>query len=233
MIVAIQQPEHLPWIGFFNKMIQCDLFVYLDNVQFKRRYFENRNRVKTSDGIKWLTVPVSSKGKFHQKIRDVLIDNWKPWKKKYKGLLELAYKKSSFWDDIKDIVFPCIEQEHSKLIDLNLSLIEKCKEYLQIETTTVLASSLEVDEFKGSDIILQICIKTHGATYISGPDGTDYLNHEDFDGNDVIVKYHDFNHPDYPQMHGQFTSHMSIIDLIANCGPESLKILQECYRVSH
>ena len=72
MIVAIQQPEHLPWIGFFNKMIQCDLFVYLDNVQFKRRYFENRNRIKTNDGIKWHTVPVNSKGKYSQKIINLM-----------------------------------------------------------------------------------------------------------------------------------------------------------------
>ena len=74
MFIAIQQPEHLPWIGFFNKMVQCDLYVYLDNVQFKKRYFENRNRIKTKDGVKWLTVSVWSKGQYTQKINEVIID---------------------------------------------------------------------------------------------------------------------------------------------------------------
>jgi len=230
MIVAIQQPEHLPWIGFFNKMAQSDLFVYLDNVQLKKRYFENRNRIKTYDGIKWLTVPVNSKGKYSQKIKDVSIDSGTSWERKYKGRLELAYRKSRFWDDIKSIVFPCLEQEYNKLIDLNLSLIDKCREYLKIETTTALASSLEVDRFTGSDIIFQICIKTDGTTYISGPDGRNYLKHEDFNEEGVKVKYHDFKHPVYNQLFGDFLSNMSIIDLIANMGPKSSHIVRECYK---
>lgn len=232
MIVAIQQPEHLPWIGFFNKMVQCDLFVYLDNVQFKKRYFENRNRVKTNDGIKWLTVPVNSKGNYYQKIREVSIDNERPWTRKYKGLLEFAYKKSSFWVDVKNIVFPCLEKKYNKLIDVNLSLIDKCREYLEIETNAVLASNLGIDVFTGSDIILQICLKTQGTTYIGGPDSRNYLEHKDFDNKRVKVKYHDFCHPVYPQLYDKFASNMSIIDLIANCGPESRSIVHECYRVS-
>ena len=89
--MAIQQPEHLPWVGFFNKMSQCDLFVYLDNVQFKKRYFENRNKVKTNDGIKWLTVPVFTKGKYTQNINEVIVYNEPKWKKKYIDLLEYLY----------------------------------------------------------------------------------------------------------------------------------------------
>ena len=118
------------------------------------------------------------------------------------------------------------------MVDVNLLLIDKCKEYLKIKTNTVLASGLEVDRFTGSDIIFQICIKTNGTTYISGPDGRNNLKHEDFNEKGVKIKYHDFNHPGYPQMHGQFSSHMSVIDLMANCGPESRTIVQECYRVA-
>ena len=80
MNIAIQQPEHIPWIGFFNKMVQCDSFVYLDNVQFKKRYFENRNKVKGKSETLWLTVPVTSKGLYSQNLCDVQIDNDQAWK---------------------------------------------------------------------------------------------------------------------------------------------------------
>jgi len=118
MMVVIQQPEHLPWIGFFNKMAQCDLFVYLDNVQFKKRYFENRNKIKAEDGIKWITVPIYSKGKYTQNINQVVIDNESRWTKKYMGMIERTYKKSPFWNDVKSIVYPCLEQKYSKLVML-------------------------------------------------------------------------------------------------------------------
>jgi len=229
MIVAIQQPEHLPWTGFFNKMVQCDLFVYLDNVQFKKRYLENRNKVKTKDGIKWLTVPVFTKGEYTQNINEVIVDNGSNWKKKYKGLLEHTYKKSNYWDDIQDIVFPCLEVQPEKLVDLNLALIERCQDYLQIETPTILASSLVLDQFSGGDLILEICSKTGADIYISGPDGRNYLQFDKFLNIGTSIVYHDFIHPAYPQMYDGFTSHLSILDLIANCGPDSRDFVKNCY----
>ena len=232
MIVAIQQPEHLPWMGFFNKMAQCDLFVYLDNVQFKKRYFENRNKVKTNDGIKWLTVPVYTKGKYTQNISEVIINNELDWRKKYKGLLEYTYKKSNYWIDIKNIVFPCLKVKLEKLVDLNLALIERCQDYLQIETPTISASSLDLDQFSGSDLILEICLKLKADIYLSGPDGRNYLKLNEFQNNGINVVFHDFEHPVYPQLFGDFISHMSIIDFISNCGLESAKIVKNCYLLS-
>jgi hypothetical protein len=229
MIVAIQQPEHLPWIGFFNKMAQCDLFVYLDNVQFKKRYFENRNKVNAKDGIKWLTVPVFTKGKYTQNINEVIVNNELDWKKKYTGLLEYAYKKSNYWIDIKNIVFPCLDVNTEKLIDLNLALVERCRNYLQIETPTLLASTLDVDQFSGSDLIFEICLKTGADIYISGPDGRNYLQCDNFFNMGMSIIYHGFIHPAYPQIYGDFTSHLSILDLIANCGPDSRSIVKNCY----
>ena len=231
MIVAIQQPEHLPWIGFFNKMAQCDKFVFLDNVQFKKRYFENRNKVKTNDGNKWLTVPVSTKSKYAQNINEVIIDNESNWKKKYIGLLEYAYKKSNYWAEIKNIVTPCLDIKTKRLIDLNLSIIERCQDYLQIETPTISASSLDLDQFSGSNLILKICLKLKADIYLSGPDGRNYLKNEEFNRNSIKILYHDFKHPTYPQLFGDFASHMSIIDLIANMGSKSSQIIKECYKI--
>ncbi len=233
MIVAIQQPEHLPWIGFFNKMSQSDLYVYLDNVQFKKRYFENRNRIKTKDDIKWFSVPVLSKGKYEQRLDEVLIDNTSLWGKKYLGLLEHTYKKYPYWEDIKEIVYPCINNNLNKLVDLNLALIERCREYLQINTPTERASKLGVDGFFKSDLILEICSKTKAKTYISGPDGRNYLSLDKFSERGITVVYHDFIHPAYKQLQNDFASHLSIIDLIGNCGPEeSRKIVKDSYLIA-
>lgn len=231
MIVAIQQPEHLPWIGFFNKMQQCDLYVYLDNVQFKKRYFENRNRIKTKEGIKWLTVPVKTKGKYEQKINEVFIDNSDDWPLKYFRTLEHACKKSKFWNVVEDIVRSSFKDKKEKLLDLNLMLIEKCRNYLNINTKTVLASTLGVDDYRGSDIILQICLKLKASVYISGTDGRNYLELEKFKMNGIKVIYHDFVHPVYPQMYGEFASHLSVVDIIANCGVDSLEIIRNSYKV--
>ena len=230
MIVAIQQPEHLPWIGFFNKMAQSDLFVYLDNVQLKKRYFENRNRIKTNDGPKWITVPIHSKGKYTQNINQVIIDNESRWTKKYMGIIERTYKKSPFWNDVKKIVFPCLVESRDRLVDLNYDLIKRCRDYLQISTPVRLASALQVDRLSGSGLILDICIKTKADIYISGTDGKEYLDIDRFNQKGIKIVYHDFIHPDYPQQYGAFESHLSIIDLIANMGPKSSHIVRECYK---
>jgi len=230
MIVAIQQPEHLPWTGFFNKMAQCDLFVYLDNVQFKKRYFDNRNKIKTEDGVKWITVPIHSKGKYTQNINQVVIDNESRWTKKYLGIIEHTYKKSPFWNDVKNIVFPCLGESRDKLADLNYALIEGCRNYLRVNTPVNMASALQVDGLSGSDLILEICLKTKADIYISGPDGRDYMDIDRFNQRGIKIVYHDFEHPVYPQLFDGFVSHMSIIDLIANMGPKSSHIVRECYK---
>jgi len=231
MIVAIQQPEHLPWVGFFNKMAQCDMFVNLDNVQFKKRYFENRNRLKTAQGGLWLTVPVISKGKYHQKINEVSILKEASWERKYLGRLESSLQEAPYWNDVKNIVFPVFQEKIERLVDLNIALIDGCLQYLGIETETILASNLDTGKAKGSDLILRICREVDANTYISGPDGRTYLELTRFEMDGIDVIYHDFEHPEYPQCYGEFFSHLSVLDIIANCGPNSATIIKECYRV--
>jgi len=228
MNVAIQQPEHIPWIGFFNKMIQCDLFVYLDNVQFKKRYFENRNKINGKAEVLWLTVPATSKGLYTQKLCDVQIDNDQAWKKKYKGRLEHIYGKYPFWSDLKAIVYPPLDKSFVKLADLNLALIENIREYLEIDTPTALASEMVCEDLKGSDLILELCVRSKAKLYTSGPDGINYLETEKFLKNGIEILYHNFEHPEYPQIEESFISHLSVLDLIANCGGRSRDIINPC-----
>ena len=225
MILAIQQPEHIPWVGFFNKMIQCDLFVYLDNVQFKKRYFENRNKIYYKTKASWLTVPVNSKNLYKQSICNVEIDYGQTWIKKYKGLLEHAYSKHPFWNELREIVYPPLDKSFKKLSDLNLALIEKTRQYLGINTPTVLASEIIREGLKGADLIIEICLQSNAKVYISGPNGANYLDIEQFMKNGIEIVYHTFKHPEYPQIGNGFISHLSVLDLIANCGDKSLSYI--------
>lgn len=231
MKIAIQQPEHLPWIGFFNKMAHCDLFVYLNHVQFKKRYFENRNKIKNGPEFSWVTVPVCTKGRYSQPINEVEVDGERAWKKKYKGQLEHAYSKSAFWKDVQEIVYPPLEQPCTHIEVLNLALIENFRDYLEIDTPFKFSSEEISDRLKGSELILEICLKMDAKIYISGPDGRGYLNQDMFRQKEVKIVYHEFNHPVYSQEGDQFLSHLSVVDLIANCGKESSSIIKNNFKV--
>ncbi len=226
MIVAVQQPEHVPWLGFFNKMAHCDLFVYLDSVQFKKRYFENRNRIRTGEDVAWLTVPVKSKGRFDQRIDHVRILSTGRWACKYMGTLRQAYVRAPFGADVEQLVRPHIDHDHTDLAALNLALIESIRDYLAIATPTIRASSMDLDALQGGDLILALCQRTEASVYVSGPDGRNYLDASVFERAGVHVTYHDYVHPTYDQHGAGFVSHLSILDVIAHCGREAGEIVR-------
>lgn len=207
-------------------MTQCDLFVYLDHVQFKKRYFENRNRIQTRHGAQWITVPVQTKGKHLQRFGEVRIDNTIRWISKYKGALTHAYGRAPFWQDVRNIVWPVLEEYWNVLVDLNLALIESIRSYVSVDVTVARSSAMSLDNKAGSDLILAICEAVEADVYISGPDGRSYLDRRAFQSSNIDVVYHEFDHPKYPQRFGSFISRMSIWDLIANCGPESGDIVR-------
>lgn len=216
MIISIQQPEHLPWLGFFDKMNKCNIYVLLDNVQFKKRYFENRNKVRTKNGWNWITVPVSLKNNNLRYINNIKINNSGNWRRKYLGTIKSNYGRSNFYKKYESEFKNIINKEWKMLIDLNLELINWVRKILNIKTKMIFASQMNITESKGSDLILNICKKLNTKTYISGPDGRNYLKLEKFNEEKIKVIYHDFIHPTYQQLYSPFISHMSIIDLIFN-----------------
>lgn len=226
MIVAIQQPEHLPWLGFFHKMLSVDEFIYLDNVQFKKRYFENRNKIRTNNkpGFEWITVPVKSKGRFIQKINEVEIDYAMDWQRKYLNKLKQNYNKAEYFERVFPEIEHIIKNSYKKLVELNISLINCVRNYLDIKTPVIFAS--DICNGKGSELILELCVRKKANTYLSGPDGRNYLKLEDFFRNNIEIKYHDYQHPVYKQLQGSFISHSSIIDLLFNYGKGSVKIIK-------
>ncbi len=224
MKISIQQPEYFPWLGYFDKIRQVDKVVIFDNVQFKKRYFENRNKIRTYQGWSWLNTPVITKGRYTQKIMEVEIDNSRDWQHKIISTIKCNYKKAPYWKEIGKELCEVILRKYSRLLDFNLAIIIFLMAKLELKKDYVLASTLNT-QYSGSELILEVCDKMNATDYLSGRDGKNYLKEEDFIKNGIKVHYQAFNHPKYTQFHGEFEAGMSIIDLIFNHGPKSLKIL--------
>lgn len=227
MKIAIHQPEYLPWLGFWNKISKCEMFVLLDNTQFRKNYFQNRNRIRTANEWTWLTVPVFTKDKATQQINEVEINNVTDvnWQKKHWKTIEQNYQKTPYFNEYKDIFQRFYLKKWTKLADLNISVIYAIKEILGIKTEIVIGSSLNVSGER-SDLLLDICKKVGATTYLSGRFGKEYLEESKFKKENIEVIFQEFNHPVYKQVFKPFIPEMSIIDVIFNEGNKSLTILQ-------
>jgi len=227
MKLAIHQPEFIPWMGFFYKMASADAYVIFDHVQFKKRYFENRNRIVSPRcKIDYLTVPVLNKDRFPQSINQVEIDNSKEWKRKLIKSIFHYYSKAPFFrnyfDELEKLI---IENEYAKLLSLNLVIIDFFRQNLSIETPMICSSGLNVGEFKASDLILQICLNMNADEYLCGPSGRDYLNQDEFRNHNIQITWLDYECPPYQQLCDHFIPNLSTLDLLFNAGPYSAQII--------
>ena len=227
MLVTIHQPEHLPWLGFFDKARRADLLVLLDSVQYRKNYFQNRNRVRAADGAAWTTVPVLTKGNSDQTIRDVRINNdGSPrWREKYWATVEQSYRASRFWSDYAEALRDAIWTDTASLAELNEKLIHLILRWLNIDVKSVRSSELPVAGTR-SELLLAICRAVGADRYLSGISGREYLDVSQFESAGVPVEFHEFHHPVYRQRYEPFIPCMSSIDLLFNHGPESPKVLQ-------
>ena len=228
LIVAIHQPQYLPWLGYFDKIIKADAFCYLDNVQYKKNEWQNRNRIKTAQGRQWLTVPVSYR--FPAKINEVKINNTVNWKRKHLQAMITNYSKAPFFAEYIGFFEDVYSKDWDLISELNVYLIGRMQEMLNIkEKRTVLASTLSLSD-DPTERLIDICKTLEGDTYLSGQDGAKYMDLERFKANGIEVIVQDFIHPEYPQLFGDFASHLSIVDLLFNCGPETLERIKACKR---
>lgn len=231
-VVTIHQPEHLPWLGFFAKMASADLLVSLDSVPFRKNYFQNRNRVLGSDGRPlWLTIPVRLERHLSGRIRDVPIAGDGRWRKKYLRTLEQRYRKHPFFAEVLGPLAELLEREWSRLADLNHALLAALEHQLGITTPLVRATELG-GEGTRSELLADLCRKVGAEVYLSGPSGREYLELRPFREAGIELRFHDYDHPAYPQRGtGSFISHLSVVDLLFNCGEASGEIVRRGSRV--
>ncbi len=227
MKIAIHQPEFMPWLGFFNKMALAELFVVFDHVQFKKRYFENRNCiVSAKKEVSYIIAPVISKGRYMQSIMDAEIDNTQNWKEVLLKKIRFFYSKARYFDKYYDPLHVMINgKEYSRLIVLNIDIINFFRENLGIATPMVFSSKMDVQAYKGSDLILQICLLNKAGVYLCGASGRDYLKENDFSQRGISIEWLDYKSPEYSQLGEGFTPNMSTLDLLFNHGEDSLNIL--------
>jgi hypothetical protein len=222
--VVILQPMYLPWAGFFDQIRLCDAFVHFDDVQLPQgRYFTNRVQAKTSQGQKWLTVPLihSSRGM----IKDVQIDEHSDWRTSHFKTFSHNLSKAPFYSDAATLLDRIYSHKTDRLSSFNINAIETIALYLGFNRTFLKSSDLQVAE-SSSLRLLNITRKVGGKTYITGHGAKNYLDHNLFEQSGVEVEYIDYKILPYQQFYGEFTPYVSIIDLIAHTGRDSVNVLK-------
>jgi hypothetical protein len=225
MIIGILQPGYLPWLGFFEQMDKSDVFVNYDDVQYDKEGWRNRNRIKTANGIQWLTVPVHMKLTEHPLLIDIKIDNTVNWRKKHLASIKQNYAKAPFFKDYIDIFEFAYLKEWEYLVDLDIYFIAKLAECLGMGNKNIIRSSTL--DLKGDRIgrLINLC-KLFGAdTFYEGAAGKNYIDENEFLSHGIKVKFQNYQHPIYNQLYGDFIPYLSVIDLLFNHGTESLRIL--------
>lgn len=223
--MTIHQPEHMPWLGFFDKVRQADTLVILDNVQFEKNYFQNRNKIRTQNGWAWITVPIA-KARHDILIHEVKIAPGKKGEGRNWKLIGSAYRKAPYFEKYAEDIGKIYLSEWGKLSDLNITLINYLLKVLGIERDVVIASKLGIQLGKGgTEVNLNICRELNADTYLSGISGKDYLDEERFNKEGIKVIYQEFYHPIYKQVYEPFIPCMSVIDLLFNHGDKSLDVL--------
>jgi WbqC-like protein family len=218
-VLAIHQPNYLPWVGFFDKLRRSDVFVLLDEVQYPRgRSVANRNRIRTANGALMLTVPVStpqgSQGKaLYREIRFADL----AWRRKHLRTIDQAYSRARHFDRLYPELRALIERIDS-FCDLNVALIRWMADSLGIATRIALMSELGSDFGSQNQLIIKLATATGCTEYLSGAGGAAYNDAALLAEAGVTLRYQDFQAPRYPQLGEGFLPDLSALDMLLNCG---------------
>lgn len=230
MIITIHQPEHLPWLGFFNKLSKADIFVILDSVPFRKNYFQNRNKIIGSNGVQYIGIPTVNVGHIDGTIattKIAVLGNSK-WKTKYLNTIMMSYSKYPYYNEVFPILEKDINMDTEFIADINIAIFTDFAKQLGFVPEYIRSSTLNISGSK-SDLILDICKVLGAEVYIAGPSGRDYLNMQSFSDSKIKVVFNDFKHPEYPQRKTkQFLPFLSALDLFMNCGFEKSREIILC-----
>lgn len=213
MIVTIHQPDFLPWLGFFDRWKKSDIYIVLDDVQFLRRGWHNRDRIKTPQGVKWLTIPVKKSGRYLQQIRDVEIDSGSEWAKGHLGIIKASYGKAPNYGRFYPFIEKIYIKRHARLMDLNMDFLRFISSVLEIKTPVVFSSALKTEK-TGTERLLELVRVVGGDTYMTGLGSKDYLEEALFGKEGIKVLWQEFEHPVYRHMYGDFEKGLSTLDYL-------------------
>lgn len=225
-IVAIHQPNYLPWIGYFNKIKQSDIFVFLDDVQFERgKTFTSRSRILNKSTEQWLTVPVIGKSQLLN-IKDIRCDTQQNWQRKHISTIKNIYSKSPFFDEVFDVINSVLSCKYEYLFQYNIELISKISYYLNLDVEFRCSSQMNIDSsLTGLDKIIDILKINTASIYLSGSgEGSRrYIDESVFEREGIILNWQKYTPVQYEQAsNDSFVPNLSIIDLLFNKGMKSI-----------
>ena len=226
MLLAAQQPSYLPDISFFSMMKNADVFVIVDDVRYSTRSNLNRTRIKSADGAQWLTVPILTKGKLGQVVKDLHIDPHHTWCHQHWRSLTVSYSMSPFFEEFEEELSNVYQKHWINLIDLNMQLIDLVKKLLGI-TTPVYFTSEHAPAADRDEKVQQLLTKFDCDCYLISPREKKLMDEENLKSNQKSLLVHEFSHPVYHQRFGKFQAGLSIIDLLMNEGYETSFIIEK------
>jgi len=219
--ICIIQSCYIPWKGFFDLVGRCDEYVIFDRMQYVKRHWHNRNRIKTAHGVEWLTIPVVTKGRFNQAIDEVHIE--KPWAEKHWRALELAYRSAPFFGEFAPLVRTWYElaDKEPLLTDVNEIFLRGIARVLGLATRITRDATYPSCGTK-TERLLGIARSAGADCYLSGPSARAYFDEEMFASAGIASEWMNYEgYPEYPQLHGPFEHAVTMLDLLFNTGAES------------
>ena len=224
MRAGIIQSCYIPWRGYFDFINEVDLFIFHDDLQYTKGDWRNRNKIKTPNGLIWLTVPVKYK-ETSQLICKTEIDYSHKWQAEQINRFKNSYIKSPFFKDALKLLEEGLSYADSTISQLNIRLIKLICVYLQITTPLAMSIDYAVTGAK-TDRLINLLKKVGATMYLSGPSAKGYLDENLFRENGISLEYKTYDYPPYSQLWGEFVGTVSVLDLIANCGPRSREFLK-------
>jgi hypothetical protein len=225
MRVAIHQPHYLPWLGYLAKWAAADLFIVLDVVQYEKNGWQNRNRIKTRDGVRWLTVPVHAP--FGAPICEVSVDGAQAWPAQHLRAIEQAYARAPGLAAHREGLRRFYAAPWTRLAPLATASARWLAQAFEITTPLRLASELGVVNRDPTERLVELCRAVGADTYLAGPHGAGYMDLGQFTAAGIEVLAQRYEHPVYPQMHGEFVPQLSALDLLLTAGDQAIALLRE------
>jgi hypothetical protein len=215
---------YFPWVGMLEQVRLADVFVHYDEVQFDRGFY-NRVQVKTPQGPRWITVPLSNHRR-GQKIAEIAVDDGQSWRRSHRDVLAQSYRGAPFLKDMLGVVDAVLASPHRTLGEVSRASLLALIDYFELRGARRFHDSAEFfGTGSASERLLGIVRAVAGDTYITGHGARNYLDHELFERTGVKVSYMNYRLTPYPQLHGAFTPYVTALDLIANCGKQGAALI--------
>lgn len=224
MRVGIIQSNFIPWRGYFDFIDDVDIFIILDDVQYTKSDWRNRNRLKTKFGTSWITVPIRRDG-LQTRIDEARIDWKKPWPEAHRQLIFENYRDSPYFESVAEPFLNELDRRHERLSILNYELIKTFAAKLSIETKFMFSAELNIGGSK-TERLVSLVQAVGGTSYLSGPAAEAYLDVDAFTAAGIALEYKTYDYEPYPQLWGPFEGAVSVIDLLMNTGRDARRFLK-------